>query len=385
MLGLEAQLKQTIIPFWKNMKDSEHGGFYGSMDNQLNIDKHSDKSLIASARYLYAFSLWYGYFKDNSLLEDAKHAYQFIINNYKDHNHNGYYWQVKYDGTPNNLTKHIYSHAFLIYGLSEYYQVTQDELVLNEALRIFQLIEDKAHEAKNIYHEEFSVDWEKKENKLLSDHGFDYPYTTNTLLHLLEAYTSLYKISHKKEVKKSLLDLILVFKQVLYDKKNQLFRMYIDINHQPSDIGQSYGHDIESCWLIDEACKAISYEDQEVNQMLSNVTNAVYNRGFTRHGLLSENINGNVCEDRIWWIQAEAMVGFYNQFKKTAQVKYLKATQHIYRFTIKNIVDSRPNSEWFWGIDKNNEHIVDKGIAGPWKAPYHNGRAFTELLKRGLT
>lgn len=35
----EEMLLQTIIPFWKRLRDEENGGFYGYMDFDLKLDK----------------------------------------------------------------------------------------------------------------------------------------------------------------------------------------------------------------------------------------------------------------------------------------------------------------------------------------------------------
>ena len=41
----EEMLLQTIIPFWKGLRDEENGGFYGYMDFDLKLDKKCRKGL----------------------------------------------------------------------------------------------------------------------------------------------------------------------------------------------------------------------------------------------------------------------------------------------------------------------------------------------------
>ena len=50
------QLEQKILPFWKAMKDGESGGFYGSMDNDLNVNRQADKGCILNSRILWTFA-----------------------------------------------------------------------------------------------------------------------------------------------------------------------------------------------------------------------------------------------------------------------------------------------------------------------------------------
>jgi cellobiose epimerase len=383
MLGLENHLKSVIIPFWQSLKDHEHGGYYGFVDHQLNIDRQADKSLVATSRYLYAFSIFYAYFKDESYLMHARHSL-FMLKKFIDEAHGGFFWMLGYDGSIKSSVKHIYGHAFAIYALSAYYEATQDGNALDLALSAFELIEKHAHLGSFQYHEEFKRDWSKKDNEQLSAHGVDHPYTTNTLLHLMEAYTKLYQASGIPLVKQRIQELIHGFKDVLYCPKDQLFHLYLDQEGRVVPMGQSYGHDIETCWLIDEAMKSISLEDLEMSQILRDVERAVYARAMTQEGLISEIILGHVNEERIWWIQAEAMVGFMNHYEHTNNIVYLQAIHSLYTFIMNKLYDQRIGSEWLWGVDCKMKPIVSRGYAGPWKAPYHNGRALIELLKRGL-
>ncbi len=383
MLGLEKHLKAVIIPFWQSLKDHEHGGYYGFVDHQLNIDRFADKSLVSTSRYLYAFSIFYAYLKDESYLAHARHSLAMLLK-FKDELNGGFHWMLGYDGRVKSSVKHVYGHAFAIYALSAYYQATHDSSALDLALSSFELIEKHAHQGTFRYHEEFTHDWHPKDNELLSAHGEDHPYTTNTLLHLMEAYTGLFQASGIPIIKMRVQEFITGFKEVLYCKKDRLFHLYLDFQGNVVPIGQSYGHDIEACWLLDEAMLGIDSKDPEMNQILLDVEQAVYERSMTQEGMISEIIKGHINSERIWWIQAEAMVGFMNHYEKTGDLKYLQAIHSLYTFTMKTLYDGRPGSEWLWGVDCNMKPIASRGYAGPWKAPYHNGRAMIELLKRGL-
>ena len=52
----EEMLLQTIIPFWKGLRDEENGGFYGYMDFDLKLDKQAEKGCILNSRILWFFS-----------------------------------------------------------------------------------------------------------------------------------------------------------------------------------------------------------------------------------------------------------------------------------------------------------------------------------------
>ena len=77
---IQDHLMQTIIPFWKNLRDNEYGGYYGYMTYDLAVDKKAVKGCILNSRIMWFFSNAYTLLKDESLLDEAKHAYEFLKN-----------------------------------------------------------------------------------------------------------------------------------------------------------------------------------------------------------------------------------------------------------------------------------------------------------------
>ena len=90
-----------------------------------------------------------------------------------------------------------------------------------------------------------------------------------------------------------------------------------------------------------------------------------------------------VDEKRIWWVQAEAVVGFYNAWeKRPGETRFKEASEDIWGFIKEYVVDARKGSEWFWCTDKNGNPAMEKPIVEPWKCPYHNGRMCMEIIRR---
>ena len=86
---------------------------------------------------------------------------------------------------------------------------------------------------------------------------------------------------------------------------------------------------------------------------------------------------GKVDTTRVWWVQAESILGFVNEFAKSGDAKYRDAAADIYHYICNMLVDKRPGSEWFWDVDASRKPILE-----PWKCPYHNGRMCMELMRR---
>ena len=137
----EEMLLQTIIPFWKGLRDEENGGFYGYMDFDLKLDKKAEKGCILNSRILWFFSEAAMLTGRADLAEDARHAYQFFLKNCYDEANGGVYWSCDYTGKPQDTTKHTYNQGFAIYALSAYYRLTKDPVALAYAKKIFHLIE----------------------------------------------------------------------------------------------------------------------------------------------------------------------------------------------------------------------------------------------------
>ena len=63
---------------------------------------------------------------------------------------------------------------------------------------------------------------------------------------------------------------------------------------------------------------------------------------------------------RVWWVQAEAVVGFLNGWQRSPEhSEYLKAAEDIWEYIKEKVVDHRDGSEWFWAVDRE---------AGRWKS-----------------
>lgn len=161
---------ECIIPFWKGLRDNEHGGYYGYVGYDLEVDKKAVKGCILNSRITWFFSNAYTLLKDKSLLAEAEHGYQFMRDYCMDKENGGIYWSVKYDGTPEETLKHTYNQAFAIYALSSYYEASGDKEALSMAFSLFDIIESKCRDEVG-YLEAFSRYFEEIDNEKLSENG----------------------------------------------------------------------------------------------------------------------------------------------------------------------------------------------------------------------
>ena len=147
----------------------------------------------------------------------------------------------------------------------------------------------------------------------------------------------------------------------------------------------SYGHDIETAWLIDRGVEVLGEKEYEekMTPITKDLTAQIYKIAFDGHSLANECEKGVVNTHRIWWVQAETVVGFLNGWKMNPdKPEYLEAAQNEWEFIKEYVIDKRSGSEWFWEVDENGNPYPGRPIVEPWKCPYHNGRMCFEVIKR---
>lgn len=384
---IKNELLNDIIPFWNNLRDDEFGGWYGLVDSGLNIDKKGEKGVILHSRILWFYSNAYMTLKDPKLLENAKHAYEFLTEKCYDKEYGGVYWSMNHDGTVRDDMKHSYCQAFFIYALSSYYRASGDKKALDLAYTVMDLIE--SHHADNVaYKEKLSRDWTKElANDELSENGLMADKTMNTTLHLMEAYTELYLADHSPKVLERLKFQLNISYDKIFDKEND--KLFVFFDKDLNEIGDvhSYGHDIEATWLTDRAVDIIGDKEYAEKfydmdkRIVANIAKIAYDK--ESGSLLNECDKGIVNRLRIWWVQAESVVGFLNAYQHGYGGKeYLDIAGNIWNYIKNNIVDKRPGGEWLWSLDDNGKTDPARNTVDPWKCPYHNGRMCLEALRR---
>ena len=381
---IKSHLLENIIPFWKSLRDDEYGGYYGWMDYDLKLDKKAVKGCILNSRILWFFSNAYTLLKDESLLEEAKHGFAFMKEHCMDKENGGIFWSIKYNGEPEDTTKHTYNQAFAIYALSSYYEASGDEEALNMAKGLFRIIEERCTDDIG-YKEAFDKEFHEIENDKLSENGVIAQKTMNTLLHVFEAYTELYRVAKLPEVKERLEWIMDTFADKVYNPELHRQEVFFDAEMNSIIDLHSYGHDIETAWLIDRGVEVLGEKkyEEKMTPITKDLTAQIFKIAFNGHSLANECEKGVVNTHRIWWVQAETVVGFLNGWKMNPdKPEYLEAAQNEWEFIKKHVIDKRSGSEWFWEVDENGNPYPGRPIVEPWKCPYHNGRMCFEVIKR---
>ena len=388
-LTYKSELRQElndIINYWvSNVADETNGGFYGAVFNDNKPDELAPKGVVLNSRILWAFSAAANHSINSRCKEMAEKAFEYLQKYFIDQEYGGVYWSVDFKGNVLDGKKQIYGLAFCIYGLTEYYKLTNNGLALDSAKILFHQIEQYSLDNINGgYIEAFTRDWKPIDDLRLSDKDSNEKKTMNTHLHIIEAYANLYTVWPEIFLKEKIINLLHIFDKYFLDKINYHFRLFMTEEWGSKSTLQSFGHDIEASWLLYQ-CAEISGNELYIDKfkkLVMPIADAAANAIDKDGGMWYEYdpATNELIKEKHWWPQAEAMIGFFNAYQLSGDEKYLQLSIESWGFVKKHIKDNE-NGEWFWGVEEDYT-AMQKDKAGFWKCPYHNTRACIEIIKR---
>ena len=392
-----------LIPFWaERAVEKKYGGFQTNYDRNGKRTEVKEKALLTQVRAIFsiAHTLRLGYDWPGGY-EALQQGIDFLFNYLHDKEYDGYYWIVDEDGTVIDDSKIIYGHSFLIYGLAEHALLTGDERSRNEAVRVFDLLQEKVADPDHGgYYEHF----DRKFNLKAARKDIKAFKSLDVHMHLMEAFTTLYELTNDPKHRKALEDIIeLIFDKMIEPKTGTGISMFTDkwepINNVELDTvwgrdrfdddGKSpditsYGHNIELTWLYLHAQDILGIPREQSRGRVVPVYEHTYERGvdWEYGGLYVEgHRNGEATEKtKEFWQQAEAMIGFLDAYLFTKDEKYLKAYKNIHDFVFTKMINW-DQGEWFALTERNGELIWDY-MGTNWKVFYHTVRGMAETIKR---
>lgn len=388
--SLQQEFRQELISiadWWAaHTVDHEQGGFYGEVDADNLPVPSASKGVILNARILWFFSEAAQQVDNPRYRDCAQLAYDYLLAHFFDKEQGGVYWELTAPGAPLNTKKQVYAQAFAIYALCAYYQLTGNEQALARALECFNLIEQHAIDRVNQgYLEAFTRDWGVLDDLRLSEKDLNFPKSQNTHLHILEAYTTLYQVHPTAEIKAALKYNILMFDKYMIDRAHYHLRMFMNLQWQDFSPGYTYGHDIEASWLIAKALESLGDHGYTATLTpdLIKIAEGTLREAIGAQGQVIDSYDFSTQtknEDTVWWVQAEALVGFLYAYSVTRDQKFYAAAAAVWEF-IKQYQIDPAGGEWLWLSRWQMKSVREDYKVGFWKCPYHNGRAMMEAVR----
>lgn len=375
-------LEHNILDYWLTLRDPR-GGFYGEVLSSGEIQPDAPRGVILNARIIWSFAAAYGALRNPAYLEAAVAAKDWFLAHFCDPEQGGVYWSVSASGEALDSKKQLYAQGFAIYGLSELYKVTHDEAVLEAAVSLFRTVE--AHFADRLnggYIEALARDFSPLEDMSLSAHDINADKTMNSHLHVLEAYANLYRVWPDASLKAALVQLLdLICQKVMASDWHLQLYFRRDWSVLPGGI--SYGHDIETSWLLLEC--AFATRDIDVVSRIRPYALALGragNEGILPDGSMAYEKRADGTDDlsRQWWVQAETVVGNLWLWKYHGDADAAERAFACWAYIRDHLVD-RTVGDWYWAILPDGTPDLANPKAGFWKCPYHNSRMCLEILK----
>jgi mannobiose 2-epimerase len=314
----------------------------------------------------------------------ADRALSFLLERFHDPRRMGWFWLVAPNGRPLDRQKHLYGQAFAIHGLSEYTLAFGGGEALTLARDTFDAVDHHGHDSEHGgYRQSFSLDWSPTPGRRHLG-AMGHQKTTNTHIHLLESLATLYRVSQDVRVGTRLRELIDLFTTTIFDRSRGCTHEIFERDWTPSRSTKSFGHDIETSWLLTDACESVGIRDassyREVSLLLARTAARMGldpRDGGIFHGA---NPAGRVTDRRkVWWVQADALVGFLNAYALSGHDGFLDTFLGVERWVFARQVDTQ-YGEWHhtvgpWGRIRGAKASI-------WKTPYHTVRACIELVRR---
>lgn len=385
---VRAELFNHILPFWCGPAvDHEQGGWMGWLTNDLQPDRLQPKGLIVNSRILWAFSAVHQVQPDPLYLQMADRAFDYVMNRFWDKQHGGAFWRLDDAGRVLDASKKTYGQAFYIYALAEYHRAFGSAPALARAQEMFELIERHTHDdIFGGYTEVCARDWsDAGPDARLSEKDLNEKKSMNNHLHVLEAYTNLYRVFPSSAVEQRLRELIQLFPGRILNLRTGHMNHFFDEGWNVRSDSYTFGHDIEASWLLWEAAEMLGDPalQKEIHKVALQMAAVVRDEGLgVDGGLYYEGRAGQIIDHgRECWPQAEAVVGFLNALELGGDVKYLEAARRVWHYVEQNLVD-KVHGEWFWRITPDGHPDPKLPKVSEWKGPYHATRSCLETMRR---
>jgi len=388
---LEKILVENILPFWYPHVIDPGGGYRLNHDIRGRWKGDSPKSLVTQARTCWFFARIHRTpWGRPEHLQAAQHGFQFLRDRMWDHQHGGFFWEVDSQGSRATVpVKHLYGQAFGLYALAEYARASGDGAALDLARTLFRLLEERAHDPEHGgYVELFERDWSPATDRTPNVMGSPSPAAKlmNTHLHLMEALTTYCDVAGDDLARERLLELIAIQSNAVVRKTvgactDKYERDWTPLRGEAYDVA-SYGHDVENVWLLLDACRAARVPRAMYLDLCRTLFGYSLKHGYDPRegGFFDAGPLGASATRRlkIWWVQAEGLVGALYMYRLTGEQAYLDCFARTLDWIARRQADWE-NGDWFETVTPEGESVGGKAHA--WKGPYHNGRAMIECLE----
>jgi mannobiose 2-epimerase len=398
---VDEALNQNVIDVWfPRTVDDERGGFRSNFSRDWKPSGKESKFSVFQGRMTWISSqiVQRRPAMKEQYLPYVTHGIEYLTGTLWDKQYGGFYWGLSETGetTPFYTDgKQLYGIGFAIYGLASAYQATHDPRALEYAQNGFRWMEEHAHDTKNggyleyltrdghpyVAHAETGI------VELAPVAGFPVGYKSmNTHIHLLETLTQLYEVWPDDVLRQRVEELLKIVRDKVCVNPGAM-NLYFTNAWQPFPDHDSYGHDVETAYLMLEAEDVLGKgHDPRTERMARMLVDHALHYGWDKKlgGFYQEGTTTGEPErkSKEWWVEFEglnALLMMHERYGKETTV-YFKAFQLQWDFIRKYQIDSEFHG--VYPVVGEDGKPIQTAKGNIWKAAYHDGRALLNVNDR---
>jgi mannobiose 2-epimerase len=397
----DANFQKEILAKWFPVAaDEKNGGFFENYSADWTRTSGNTKSLVYQSRLTWTSAQAARRYPDKAglYLAMTRRGAAELMDKLWDKQHGGFYWTINASGQPvgqGRAGKQVYGIAFAIYSLAASYEATKDPATLQFAETGFRWLDAHAHDDQNLgYYEVLNLDGSPAPEGASVVGAGSNEKSMNTSIHVLEALTGLYKIWPDPALKTRLQEMYDINLNKIYTEPGYL-TMFFNADWSRLPGNDSFGHDVETGFLLVEAADALGKEDsQPWNAARKLVDHALkYGWDAERGGLYDSGpvtadgvVTGGLVTDKIWWVQAEqlnALLLLHRHFGRSTS-KYWDAFVKEWNWISQYQVDHQYGG-WYPTVAADGTPAGRSYKSDGWTECYHQGRSMltvSETLQR---
>ena len=382
--------------------DTKRGGFHQNFARDWTVRPDEDTFQVYQARMTWTAAAFaeFDHARRDEFLDYARHGITFLDEVMRDKARGGFHWILDRDGKLDadlGDEKHAYGMAFVIYAASKVRAVGGDDQALGVARDAFNWLDAHAHDADHGgYFEAIgrdgvpitSYDPNAPLHKRADRLGVYYGYKTmNSHIHLLEAFAELARVDTRPIVAERLREVFLIVRDKIAVEPGAL-NLYMTRDWRAIPSHDSFGHDVETAYLLVEAAEALHLADDEKTWKVA--------RGLIDHALDWgwDDDNGGFYDKgdtfatpaydlkKVWWTEAEGLNALAVMDRKYGKEtdRYARAFAKQWAFIKRHMLDP-DHGGWFAETDRAGKLLGDGAKANKWKADYHTARALMNVAR----
>jgi mannobiose 2-epimerase len=400
---IEELLDQELIRHWyPHALDRQLGGFHQTFARDWSALPDANRFSVYQARMTWTAAAYaeYSSKRREEYLGYARHGVAYLDTVMRDRERGGFHWVLDPKGQVGGRfgdEKHVYGTAFILYAASKVHEVSRDEVSLRVARDAFDWLEQRAYDREHGgYIEALTRAGEpilfpggttaqaQRTDRLGVYYGFK---SMNSHIHLLEALAAFYRVEKTSRVNDRLREVLALVRDKIAVEPGAL-NLYLTRDWRATPAHDSFGHDVETAYLLVEAAEALGTPDDDKTwHVARSLVDHALDWGWDdEHGGFYDK--GDVFAGRaydttkVWWTQAEGLNSLL-----LMHLKYKGQTDRYWDTFLKqwSFIEKRQldpeHGGWYSEVTREGRLIGDGRKATQWKANYHTSRALMNVAR----